>query len=67
MADKTDPYESGYRARLAGCYRVLCNYETEEILQQWQRGWDDADLMTRLDQPTTQQTYGMLYMPPQKD
>ena len=46
-------YECGYNARLRNCHRVLCNYESDEELREWQRGWDDADLMLRLERPVT--------------
>lgn len=45
-------YEHGYDARLQGCHRVVCNYESESELREWQRGWDDAALMIELEKPT---------------
>lgn len=44
-------YEHGYDARLRSCHRVLCNPKGDEELREWQRGWDDADLMARLERP----------------
>lgn len=52
--NKHDPYECGYRARLRGCHRVLCNYQSQEVLRQWQRGWDDAALRQTLEQPKSE-------------
>lgn len=49
-------YECGYNARLQGCFRVLCNYESEEELREWQRGWDDAALMIEIEKPVAQTT-----------
>lgn len=50
---KRDAYECGYQARMAGCYRILCLGTKQEMFD-WYRGYDDADLMIRLDQPLTQ-------------
>jgi hypothetical protein len=48
MTNPTDQwtvYECGYNARLQGCYRLLVCYDSDQELREWQRGWDDADLM----------------------
>lgn len=30
---------------------LLCNPKDDEELREWQRGWDDADRMARLERP----------------
>lgn len=40
---RIEAYEHGWRARLAGCWRVLANPSSEEERHEWLAGWDDAD------------------------
>ncbi len=36
-------YESGHKARLGGCHRVLANPDNDREHRSWLAGWDAAD------------------------
>lgn len=40
-------FESGRRARLSGCHRVLANPASAEELREWQSGWDTQNQQMR--------------------
>ncbi len=44
-------FESGRRARRAGCFRVLANPESADQLREWLRGWDSADAEIKTGDP----------------
>jgi ribosome modulation factor len=53
MNEPRNVFDDGYRARMHGCYRVLCNYRDAAELREWQRGWDTADAHIRTgEQPS---------------
>lgn len=39
----SDVFLAGYRARMYGAVRVLCNYESKQQLAVWRAGWDAGD------------------------